>query len=142
MISLAVFLDESELPRLHSALNAFTFQHRVIFSFYIRKRILKSTLPTFVAHKYRKQYYRDGIYPMNILRDMSIESIDTSHYVLLDIDVFISTSLGQDIDRNRKLLDDPHNILLIPLFMTTHTKRGVNCKAGGACSHMYESITL
>ena len=142
MISLGVFLDESELPRLHSALNAFTTQHRVIFSFYVRKQITPSSIPVFFTADKKNIYFPSGIFPMNILRDMSIESIDTSHYVAVDVDVFFSFTLEDDIERNRKLLDDQNNILLIPLFEMINTRSVLNCKATDACEQVYASITL
>lgn len=142
MISLGVFLDESELPRLHSALNAFTSQHRIIFSFYVRKRITPSSIPVFFTANKKNIYFPSGIFPMNILRDMSIESIDTSHYVAVDVDVFFSFTLEDDIERNRKLLDDQNNILLIPLFEMINTRSVLNCKATDACEQVYASITL
>ena len=142
MISLGVFLDESELPRLHSALNAFTSQHRVIFSFYVRKQITPSSIPVFFTANKKNIYFPSGIFPMNILRDMSIESIDTSHYVAVDVDVFFSFTLEDDIERNRKLLDDQNNILLIPLFEMINTRSVLNCKATDACEQVYASITL
>lgn len=142
MISLGVFLDESELSRLHSALNAFTTQHRVIFSFYVRKRITPSSIPVFFTADKKNIYFPSGIFPMNILRDMSIESIDTSHYVAVDVDVFFSFTLEDDIERNRKLLDDQNNILLIPLFEMINTRSVLNCKATDACEQVYASITL
>ena len=142
MISLGVFLDESELPRLHSALNAFTSQHRVIFSFYVRKLITPSSIPVFFTANKKNIYFPSGIFPMNILRDMSIESIDTSHYVAVDVDVFFSFTLEDDIERNRKLLDDQNNILLIPLFEMINTRSVLNCKATDACEQVYASITL
>ena len=142
MISLGVFLDESELPRLHSALNAFTTQHRVIFSFYVRKRITPSTIPVFFTADKKNIYFPSGIFPMNILRDMSIESIDTSHYVAVDVDVFFSFTLEDDIERNRKLLDDQNNILLIPLLEMINTRSVLNCKATDACEQVYASIPL
>lgn len=118
MISLGVFLDESELPRLHSALNAFTSQHHVIFSFYVRKRITPSSIPVFFTADKKNIYFPSGIFPMNILRDMSIESIDTSHYVAVDVDVFFSFTLEDDIERNRKLLDDQNNtVTLFSLYL-------------------------
>ena len=142
MISLGVFLDESELPRLHSALNAFTSQHRVIFSFYVRKRITPSSIPVFFTADKKNIYFPSGIFPMNILRDMSIESIDTSHYVAVDVDVFFSFTLEDDIERNRKLLDDQNNILLIPLLEMINTRSVLNCKATDVCEQVYASIAL
>ena len=137
LISLAVFLDESELPRLFNALNSFTSQRRIVFSFYVRKQITPSIIPTFIASGSRTLSFKDGIYPMNILRDMAIESIETTHYVLLDIDIFTSSTLGQDIMKNRALLNDHHNILLIPLFEMINTKEVLDCKSTGSCVHMY-----
>ena len=79
---------------------------------------------------------------MNILRDMSIESIDTSHYVAVDVDVFFSFTLEDDIERNRKLLDDQNNILLIPLLEVIGSKEVYACRATDACEKVYASIAL
>ena len=142
MISLGVFLDESELPRLHSALNAFTTQHRVIFSFYVRKRITPSSIPVFFTADKKNIYFPSGIFPMNILRDMSIESVDTSHYVAIDVDVFVSMTLEDDINSQRALLTNPYNILLIPLLEMINTRSVLNCVWSDHCLQVYCSITL
>lgn len=133
VISLAVFADESELYKLHSILNAFTTQRRIIFSFYIRKRITSSIIPTFVAPKGKAYSFKDGIYPMNILRDMSIESIDTSHYVALDIDAFVSSTLQENIEKNRELLSDHRNILVLPLFEMSRSGKVKTCMSSNRC---------
>ena len=35
-------------------------------------------------------HYGHNIYPINLLRDLSIESIETTHYLLVDADLMIS----------------------------------------------------
>lgn len=79
---------------------------------------------------------------MNILRDMSIESIDTSHYVAVDVDVFFSFTLEDDINSQRALLTNPYNILLIPLLEMINTRSVLNCKATDVCEQVYASIAL
>ena len=74
---------------------------------------------------------------MNILRDMAIESIETTHYVAIDIDLFISSTLEDDIEKNRALLNDHHNILLIPLFEMTNTRSVLYCMWSNKCLHVY-----
>ena len=38
-----------------------------------------------------KEYFDDSLYPMNLLRDLAIEAIHTSHFLYLDADFFTSS---------------------------------------------------
>lgn len=41
-----------------------------------------------------KLSYAHNIYPINLLRDLSIESIETTHYLVADADLMLSRSSG------------------------------------------------
>ena len=38
-----------------------------------------------------KVYNEDFFYPINFLRDITIESVRTTHFLLIDVDVFLSS---------------------------------------------------
>ena len=107
----------------------------MILSFYVRK-VPPTVLPSIITSDNTTENNKNGLYPMNILRDMAIESIETTHYVLIDIDILISSTLRQDISRNRVLLDDNYNILLLPLFVVARTEEVQRCRSSGFCLHM------
>ena len=80
--------------------------------------VIKSTRSApFIRWKGTVKKYPFSIYPVNTLRDLGIESIKTSHYLLLDIDVLPSINLYNSILLNKGILArDPHNVLLFQLF--------------------------
>ena len=135
-ISIAVFLDEKELSQLERLLMEYSFPKRIIFSFYIRKTITSVNTPY-----YRKgnviQYFNDGLYPMNILRDMAIESVTTTHYLLLDIDTFISSTLEESIERSRGFLNNHFNILVFQVFQYSKSVNQTICRTTGECNYLY-----
>ena len=65
-------------------------------------------------------YFDKGLYPYNVLRNIGIESISTTHYLLVDIDVFPSTNLYDSFMRQADLLSDPSNVVLFQLFQYTN----------------------
>lgn len=79
--------------------------------------VIKNTARPFIRWNGRIKEYPYSIYPFNTLRDIGIDSIRTTHYLLLDIDVLPSASLYDDIETNRRILmASDHNVLLFQLF--------------------------
>lgn len=79
--------------------------------------VIRNTTRPFIRWNGRIKEYPYSIYPFNILRDIGIDSIKTTHYLLLDIDVLPSASLYDDIETNRRILmASDHNVLLFQLF--------------------------
>ena len=76
---------------------------------------------------------RKGVYPMNLLRDLSIESIRTSHYFMMDIDVFPSNTLYSRVIGYGGLLSNPGVILVLPLF-SFRSEDVLNCTETDRCS--------
>lgn len=83
-----------------------------------------------------KREFPEGIYPMNILRDLSIESIHSTHYLLIDIDIFISETLFDSIEQNRQFLNNHYNILVFQSFQFTRYVNKTECYATGNCSNL------
>ena len=56
------------------------------------------------------------MFPINLLRDLTIESISTSHYLVIDVDIFLSERIYDRINSYGHWLQDERLILLLPLF--------------------------
>ena len=115
-ISTVLFIEEDQLRDVA----AFILQQKrynVIYSLYIR-HTSSSNIP-YVARKGKRVYYVNGIYPTNTLRNIGIESILTSHYLLLNIDTIPSINIYDSILENTRLLQNHKNVLLLPVFYSS-----------------------
>ena len=115
-ISTVLFIEENQLRDVA----AFILQQKrynVIYSLYIR-HTSSSNIP-YVARKGKRVYYVNGIYPTNTLRNIGIESILTSHYLLLNIDTIPSINIYDSILENTRLLQNHKNVLLLPVFYSS-----------------------
>lgn len=137
-ISIAIYLEESELHILEENLSELAYRRNIVYTFYIRKE-QPSVLPSFLTFQNTTLLYPNGLYPMNILRDLSIEAITTSHYVLLDIDILMSSTLESSIQKNQHLLSDHSNILLLPLFEMTNSDSVMKCRQASVCNNVLDS---
>ena len=125
-MSIAILLEKHELPYIASIVT--TVNHPSIrFTFYIlddspsRKNHCSVVLP-----KFERQYYH-YCFPYNVLRDLAIESIQTSHYLLIDSDAILSSiflfemnhilaTFHMNIQQFTSLLVNEKEVILIPLF--------------------------
>ena len=89
-------------------------------------------------------YSNNAIFPINLLRDLSIESIDTTHYFICDIDAFPSKSLYDSIVLHKELLYDHKAVFVLKLFkVITRSKKLANqCRKYGLCNKMYYIKTM
>lgn len=112
-ISTVFFIHENETANLAHFIMTQT-REGIDYTVYV----IKSTRSApFIRWKGTVKKYPFSIYPVNTLRDLGIESIKTSHYLLLDIDVLPSINLYNSILLNKGILArDPHNVLLFQLF--------------------------
>ena len=62
---------------------------------------------TYVAEK-DSFFYSN--YPINILRNLGIRHVQTSHFILLDMDMWMSSSLLEGVLRSRKLLPNHYEL--------------------------------
>ena len=49
----------------------------------------------FIRYNHSKEYFPKTLYPMNLLRDLAIEAIETSHFMYVDADFMTS---GKSVD--------------------------------------------
>ena len=78
---------ESEVERVASKLIQFGKRGDIVFSVYVRKSVSGANEPFYILPFTKgRMRLRKGVYPMNLLRDLSIESIRTSHYFMMDIE--------------------------------------------------------
>ena len=112
-MSTVLFIEEDQLRDVAT----FILQQQrsnIIYSLYIR-HTSSSNIP-YVARKGKRFYYVNGLYPTNTLRNIGIESILTSHYLLLNIDTIPSINIYDAILANSRLLENHKNVLLLPVF--------------------------
>ena len=112
-ISCTLFVQEDEMEKAAAYMSSIVGR-RVIFNVYI-PRVSNTTSAFFVDVK-SKIGLKGNLYPINELRDFAIESIETTHYLLLDVDVFPSNDLYHIIHANQELLENHSNCLLLELF--------------------------
>ena len=135
-ISIAMFLEENDILRLESVITKYTSLKRIVFSFYVRKTISSPNTPYYRKDKTNVKYFDNGLYPMNIMRDMAIESVETTHYLLLDIDTFISTTLEQDIENNKRFLNNHFSTLVFQIFQFSKSVNQTVCRLSGDCGYL------
>lgn len=92
-----------------------------------------------------KRIFPSTLYPLNLLRDLAIESIHTTHYMHIDVDLFLSSltsafssfldTIEQSIRDNLITLLNERNVLLLLAFRYSFrklasgcTNRGIGCK--------------
>ena len=105
-------IDEEELSRIVIFIMKQSRQN-ILYTFYIRRL---APITPYLLWNGTKKEYPGGIYPLNVLRDIGIDSIETSHYLLLDIDVFPSSDLYMSILMNSHLLSGYKSALVFQLF--------------------------
>lgn len=101
----------------------------------MKKNITSSNVPYYVLEN-RTQFIESGIYPINVLRDLAIESIETTHYLMLDGDVVISSTLEKNIEKFTPVLNDHYSFLLIQLFKFSPYVNITLCRKSGKCGSL------
>ena len=137
-ISICIVLSESEVNELDEKLRPF-LNRGIVFTFYIAKE--------YPDHQYHGYYIRDKekgivrnfttmIYPVNLARDLAIESISTTHYLFIDCDFFTSDTIYSNIRSFASVLSKPKTVLLIPTFQV-NKKILKKCRDMDTCELLY-----
>lgn len=140
-IVMSIFLKESELPRTEQIVNIYKNEKRITFLLYIISEDYKSFYKSIFYDVKGPQYYNETMFPINLLRDLAIETIETTHYFISDIDVFSSVTLYDTIIRHKEVLKDPKAVFLLKSFkMSTKTINHKDCFEKGICQQMYSFV--
>ena len=134
-MSIAVFATEEEVKDVAFDMINYKSSQSIVYTIYVRKRISSSNTPYYLNREGVRFEYPDGVYPLNVLRNLAIESITTSHYMLIDADVFLSTTLLSSIQKNKNILHNHKNVMVIPLFEYQGTNYLQRCVREGMCEY-------
>ena len=88
-MSFGVFVKMEEMPAFVNAILPY-LGLPITFSVYVPLGLKRSSY--YIRKNGTKEYFDDSLYPMNLLRDLAIEAIHTSHFFYLDADFFTSSN--------------------------------------------------
>ena len=137
-ISLAVLLTEKEIPQVEDFINNFSKTKQITFILYIIKELSNVPFRSIYYDTFGADHYNQTIFPINLLRDLAIESIDTSHYVITDIDAFPSQTLYTSLQKHSELLKNERVVILLKTFrMNDKVINMKKCYRRGVCLDMF-----
>ena len=136
-IVLAIAVKESELAQVGTLINAYNDYKQITFVIYVIRE-LNTYFKSIFYDDSGPIYSNKTIFPINLLRDLSIESIDTTHYFICDIDAFPSETLYDSIALHNETLHDQKAVFVLKLFkMITRSRRLYSqCRKYGLCNEM------
>lgn len=137
---MAILAREREIVLLADKLSRYITLSRVVFTIYIMKTITDQNTPYYVLQDGRHKKYYDGFYPVNTMRDLSIESITTTHCLVSDADMFPSDAMESGIYEYAEVLSNYRNILTIPLFDYSNNPSLWSCNRAGECGALYSFV--
>lgn len=137
-ISLVFFIEENDLYKMGKVIDEYRKYNRITFILYIVNHRKESSWQSIYYDISHPVVSNETIFPINILRDLAIEFIDTTHYFVSDIDVFSSDTLYDTLIKHKDVLKDPKAVLLLQTFITNKNAINLNnCFNKGVCKDMY-----
>ena len=144
-MSIACFIQQNEIASFVKSLSPY-FGLPITFIVYIPQKAHRSNY--FIKDNGEKKVFICTLYPMNLLRDLAIESIHTTHYMNIDADLFVSSptvffcssvdTIEQSIQTNLEVLQNEHNVLLFLTFQVALNRNVRRCMSSGiGCEDMY-----
>ena len=109
---------------------------RIVFTVYVVKTITSNTIPFYVLANRTHLNYPEGFYPINMLRDLAIESISTTHLLIADTDMFPSMGMESSINEYAEVLRDHHNMIALTLFRYNNHSSLSQCYSEGVCEEL------
>lgn len=135
MISLCLFIVESDMPMVDKRLKPY-LNDRIIYVFYVVKEYEPHKCKAYyVKSRKERELFNVPVFPLNLVRDLAIESIQTTHYLLIDIDFLISRTLYRNIHQYKEQLAKPNTVVLLPTFITEE-KRLEECRMNNTCEKL------
>lgn len=152
-MSISCFIQQDEFVSFAETISSY-FGLPIVFTVYIPESSLGVSY--YIRNDNTKMVFNTTLYPVNLLRDLSIESIQTTHYMNIDADLFISSltsdtylsieTIQQSIKDNSDYLLDERNVLLILTFMVVPNKAVKRCRMEGvgcnAMCSLFHAITV
>lgn len=132
-------MKEGELKDIDETLSPY-LSYPIIWTFYIVKEYThRKVHSTYVKNDSPEEVLRfdNAIFPINLVRDLAIESIHTTHFLFIDIDFFVSSTIQKDIWLFRYFLSKPNTIFLIPTFALKKSVLSV-CRRYRNCETCYD----
>ena len=135
MISLCLFIVESDMPKVDEVLKPY-LNDRITYVFYVVKEYQPHKYKAYyVKSRKEREWFNAPIFPLNLVRDLAIESIQTTHYLLIDIDFFISRTLYKNIYQHKEQLAKSNTVVLLPTFITEE-HRLEECRRNDTCEKL------
>lgn len=135
---MVIFATENEIDELREVIDSYKSYKRITFILYIVKSRTNSRYQSIYYDGKKSVYRNNTIFPINVLRDLAIEFIDTTHYFVSDIDVFSSDTLYSTLQIHNQTLKDPKAVLLLKSFLMNEKEVDhKNCYEKGLCENMY-----
>ena len=137
-INMVIFVTENEIDELREVIDSYKSHKRITFILYIVKSRTNSRYQSIYYDGKKPVYRNNTIFPINVLRDLAIEFIDTTHYFICDIDAFPSETLYDSIALHNETLHDQKAVFVLKLFkMLTRSRRLYSqCRKYGLCNEM------
>ena len=134
---MSIMIMESELHSTIDLIQAYEHYRQITFLLYIIKDQPSIQSRSIFYDTTGPSYSDETIFPINLLRDLAIESIETTHYFVSDIDVFSSETLYDSLMLHNKTLRDPKAVLLLKSFLMNEKKIDHEaCYTEGQCTYM------
>ena len=134
---MSIMIMESELHSVIDLIQAYEHYRQITFLLYIIKDQTSIQGRSIFYDTTGPSYSNETIFPINLLRDLAIESIETTHYFVSDIDVFSSETLYDSLMLHNETLRDPKAVLLLKLFLMDKKKIDHDsCFQEGQCTYM------
>ena len=134
---MVIFVKENEIEELREVIETYRPYKRITFILYIVKNRTGLKYQSIYYDVKKTVYRNDTIFPINVLRDLAIEFIDTTHYFVSDIDVFSSDTLYSTLQIHNETLRDPKAVFLLKSFLMNEKKvNHKKCYEKGLCEDM------
>lgn len=132
-MSLCLYLREIQMNKIDTILSPY-MKSNITWTFYVVKTVHSGTYATHVNSLKKNDVttFRNPIFPINLVRDLAIESIDTTHFLFADIDYFVSKTLRQNLDSYSHVLSKQNVMILLPTFAMRWSLLN-SCRQYGNC---------
>ena len=104
----------------------------------------------FIENNGTRSVFSSLLYPVNLLRDLAIESIHTTHYMHIDADLFLSSwvdssysfsdTIEQSFQSNIEYLRNERDLLVLLYFKVARKDLVANCRNGSISCEAMSSL--